>query len=45
VPTSLTVVPKAKHGCWNQLPWFTTCVDQIEALLQQQFGEVEKTGP
>jgi len=27
------------------LPWFTTCVDQIEALLQQQFGEVEKTGP
>ena len=45
VPTSLTVVPKAKHGCWNQLPWFTTCVDQIEALLQQQFGEFEKTGP
>lgn len=45
IPTSLTVIPKGKHGCWNQLPWFSTFVSRIDELMQQHFGVFEKAGP
>lgn len=30
VPTDQVVLKDAKHGCWNQQPWFDQCVDAVD---------------
>ena len=38
IKTGLKTYPDAKHGCWNQLPWFRLFVDDIESFFQQQLN-------
>jgi gluconolactonase len=35
VETGLNVYPDGKHGCWNQLPWFDTMVDDMESFFSE----------
>lgn len=33
--TDLKVYEGGKHGCWNQLPWFNTMLDDMDAFFQE----------
>lgn len=35
ISTGVKVIKGGKHGCWNQLPWFTEFADEIDRLLKQ----------
>jgi len=35
VPTGVKIYAGGKHGCWNQLPWFGTMVDDMDKFFKQ----------
>ncbi len=35
VTTRQVVLKDAKHGCWNQMPWHTLCVDAVDAWFKE----------
>ncbi len=37
IDTGIKIYPDAKHGCWNQLPWFRLVVDDAVSFFQTQF--------
>lgn len=36
--TGLKVYADGKHGCWNQLPWFTEMVTDMDSFFQEQLA-------
>lgn len=38
VTTDLIIYPNAKHGCWNQLPWFDQVVEDVDKFLKAQLN-------
>lgn len=38
IATGVKVYPGAKHGCWNQLPWFDAMVEDMDQYFRQQFS-------
>ncbi len=36
--TGLKVYADGKHGCWIQLPWFNTMVDDMDQFFTEQLG-------
>lgn len=45
IPTGVTVFADAKHGCWNQRPWFGQFVEQIDELGKQYLvDQAKRTG-
>lgn len=36
VTTELVVYPGARHGCWNQLPWFDEVVADVDRFFQTE---------
>ena len=39
VPTGVKIYADGKHGCWNQLPWFGTMVDDMDKFFKQHLVE------
>ena len=36
VDSGVKVYKGGKHGCWNQLPWFKTMVDDMDAYFAEK---------
>ncbi|MBL4886139.1 MAG: SMP-30/gluconolactonase/LRE family protein [Planctomycetaceae bacterium] len=36
ITTEVVVYPGARHGCWNQLPWFNDVVADIDRFFQNE---------
>lgn len=36
IATGIKIYKDGKHGCWNQLPWFTDMVADMDEFFQQQ---------
>jgi gluconolactonase len=35
IRTNLNIYMDGKHGCWNQLPWFTEMVDDMDTFFRE----------
>lgn len=39
VPTGVKIYADGKHGCWNQLPWFSEMADDMDVFFREQLGQ------
>jgi len=35
IQTGIKIYKDGKHGCWNQLPWFTQMVSDMDTFFQE----------